>query len=60
MNLQFLCLQYLQKPREFTIPVLFGGSEPRPDSRSESKKRSVTFNVDKQVHEYVPHEPICS
>ena len=49
-----------QNPRESTIPVLFGGSEPRPDSRSESKKRSVTFNVDKQVHEYVPHEPICS
>ena len=49
-----------QKTREYTIPVIYGASESRPDSRSESRKRSVTFNVDKQVHEYVPHEPICS
>ena len=49
-----------QRPREYTIPVIHGRSESRPDSRSDSRKRSVTFNVDNKVHEYVPHEPICS
>ena len=28
--------------------------------RSDSRKRSVTFNSDHKIHEYVPHEPICS
>ena len=28
--------------------------------QTDSRKRSVTFNSDHKIHEYVPHEPICS
>lgn len=51
----------VQRPREYIIPIVHSFDDSGTDPRTESRmKRSVTFNSDHKVHEYVPHEPICS
>lgn len=49
-----------KRPREYTVPVIYSDTGMRPELRPGSRKRSVKFNSDNKIHEYVPHDPICS
>ena len=49
-----------RRPRESTVSIVHSGADSSTDLRTDLRKRSVTFNSDHKVHEYIPHEPICS
>ena len=52
-------LTYRKLP-EPVFSVMHSDMDINKHLRSDSRKRSVTFNSDHKIHEYVPHEPICS